>query len=138
MRISAYAPVAKLDLGNVVFSGSPEKIVVNFFHSKVDAASPIVAASLKELEQTMGNDNIQINSYDFFSEDGKHKAQLLKVSKVPTVVINETISLENPTKNQIFDRVNETLTPSITSSRSDFMVEPSHKLVSEALAAKTK
>src|SRR2546422_482834 len=95
-KISAYAPVAELDLGNVIFGGNPERLVVDFFQSKVDAASPVVAASLKELEQTMGAENIQINSYDFFSEEGKHKAQLLKVIRVPPVVINGTTTPEKP------------------------------------------
>ena len=113
LRISAYSPVGELDLGDVIFGKSPEKIVVDFFYSKVDAASPGVEASLKELEQSMGRDNLQLNSYDFFTDDGKRKAQLLKVTKVPAVVIGGKPPLENPTKNQIFDRVNEMLSPSI-------------------------
>lgn len=137
LRITAYSPVGALDLGNIVFSSSPEKIVLDFFYSKYDAGSPLVQSGLKELESGMGADNLQVNTHDFFSDEGKRKAQLLKVSKVPTVVINGTISLENPTKNQIFDRVSEMLTPTLKSSRSDFMLEPSAKLVYETLA-KTK
>jgi len=136
LKISAYSLVGELDLGSIVFGGSPEKILVDFFQSKVDAASPVVAANLKELEQTMGPENVQINTYDFFSEEGKRKAQLLKVTKVPTVVINGTTTLENPTKNQIFDQVNESLTPSIKSTRSDFMLEPSSKPVLEAVTSR--
>ena len=138
LRISVYSHVGELDLGNIVFGSGPERINVDFFYSKVDAASPLVQSGLKELESAMGVDNLQVNSFDFFSEEGKRKALLLKVGKVPTVVINGTISLENPTKNQIFDRVNEMLSPSIKSSRSDFMAEPSSKLVYETIASKAK
>jgi hypothetical protein len=138
LRISVYSHVGELDLGNIVFGSNPEKIIVDLFYSKVDAASPLVQSGLKELESAMGADNLQVNTYDFFSDEGKHKARLLNVSKVPTGVINGTVPLENPTKNQIFDRVNEMLTPSLKSSRSDFMLEPSSKLVYETLASKTK
>jgi len=138
LRISVYSHVGELDLGDIIFGSSPEKTSIDFFNSKVDAASPLVQGALRELESTMGADNFEVNSYDFFSEEGKRKAKLLGVSKVPTVVINGTIHLENPTKNQIFDRVNETLTPSLKSSRSDFMAEPSSKIVYETLISKTK
>jgi len=137
LRISVYSHVAELDLGDIVLGSSPQKIVVDFFFSKVDAASPSVQSALKELEMAMGADNVEINHYDFFSDEGRHRAQLSKVSKVPTVVINGMV-LENPTKNQIFDRVNETLTPSLRSSKSDFMIEPSSKVIYEALISKTK
>jgi hypothetical protein len=137
LRISVYSHIAELDLGEIILGSSPQKTIVDFFYSKVDAASPSVQSALKELELAMGADNLQVNSHDFFSDEGKRKAQLSKVSKVPTVVINETI-LENPTKNQIFDKVNETLTPSLRSSRSDFMAEPSSKVVYEALVSRTK
>ena len=138
LRISVYSHIADLDLGDIILGSSPQKTVVDFFFSKVDAASPLVQSALKELESAMGTDILQINSYDFFSDEGKHKAQLSKVSKVPTVVINNEAILENPTKNQIFDRVNETLTPSLKSSRSDFMTEPSSKVVYEALESKSR
>jgi len=138
LKISLYAHVGELDLGNIVFGSSPEKIIVDFFYSKMDAASPLVESGLKELEIAMGPDNVQVNSYDFFSEEGKRKAQLLKVAKFPTVVINGVLPLENPTKNQIFDRVNEMLTPSLKSSKADFMLEPSSKLVYETISSKSK
>ena len=136
LRISAYSPVGELDLGDVVFGKNPERIVVDFFHSKVDAASPVVEANLKELEQSMGHDNLQLNSYDFFSDEGKRKAQLLKVTKVPAVVIGGKTLLENPTKNQIFDGVNEMLAPRIESTKVDFMQEPSLSVVTKALATR--
>jgi hypothetical protein len=139
LKISVYSHVGELDLGNIIFGSSPEKTVIDFFNSKVDAASPLVQSALEELESAMGAENLQVNSYDFFSEEGKRKAQLLKVSKVPTVVINGTMPpLENPTRNQIFDRVNETLTPSLKSTKSDFMAEPSSRVVYETLMSKSK
>ena len=134
LKISAYSPAGELDLGDVVFTTKPEKIVVDFFYSKVDAASPVVESSLKELEQSMSRDNFQLNSYDFFSDEGKRKAQLLRVAKVPAVVIGGKTLLENPTKNQIFDHVNEMLTPAIKTTKTDFMKEPSWNLVVDALA----
>lgn len=136
LRISAYSPVGELDLGDVVFGKNPERVVVDFFYSKVDAASPVVEANLKELEQSMGHDNLHLTSYDFFSDEGKRKAQLLKVTRVPAVVLGGKTLLENPTKNQIFDGVNEMLAPRIESTRIDFMKEPSLGLVTQALAAK--
>jgi hypothetical protein len=53
------------------------------------------------------------------------------------VVINGSI-LENPTKSQIFDRISDALTPSLHSTRSDFLAEPSLKLVYEALVSRKK
>lgn len=133
LKISAYSPVGELDLGDVDFVKRPEKIVVDFFYSKVDAASPVVEASLKELEQSMGKDNFQLNPHDFFSDEGKRKALLLRVTRVPAVVIGGQSPLENPTKNQVFDHVNEMLTPTIKTTKADFMKEPSLGVVVEAL-----
>ena len=109
---------------------------MDFFYSKVDAASPVVEASLKELEQSMGHDNLQLNSHDFFTDEGRRKAQLLKVTKVPAVVIGGKTLLENPTKNQIFDGVNVMLAPKVESTKADFMKEPSLGVVTQALATK--
>jgi hypothetical protein len=133
LKISAYSPAGELDFGDVVFTTKPEKIVVDFFYSKVDAASPVVESNLKELEQNMGKDNFQLNSHDFFTDDGKRKAQFLKVTRVPAVVIGGKAPLENPTKNQIFDHVNEMLTPTIETTKADFMKEPSWPVVVDAM-----
>jgi len=106
------------------------------FYSKVDAASSVVQRDLKELEHTMGAENLQVNSHDFFTDVGGRNAELPKVGKVPTVVINGAI-LENPSKNQIFDKVNDAITPTPRSSRSDFLTEPLSKLIYDALASRT-
>jgi hypothetical protein len=136
LRVSVYSHIADLDLGDIILESSPQKTVIDFFYSKVDAASPAVQRDLKELELSMGTDNLQVNSHDFFTDEGKRKADLSKVGKVPTVVINGAI-LENPSKNQIFDKVNDALTPTLRSSRSDFLKEPSSKLIYDALASRT-
>lgn len=138
LKISVYSSIGELDLGDLVFSSSREKLIIDCFYSKVDAASPSVQSTLKELEQTMGRDNIEVNNFDFLSDEGRKKAQLMKVTKVPTVVVNKELYLENPTKSQILDRLNENLAPKISSTASVFHTEPSSKVVYESVVARIK
>jgi len=139
VELSAYVLLGQLSVTDAVIQSQTDRVKVDFFYSPIDLGSQVVKKTLDDIESEMGK-LLERHDYDFMKSDDSIKkiAKALNVSRVPTVVLNQSDLLENPSRSELLNKVNEALHPSVHMGNVNFSLEPSLLVLSESLVSLSK
>jgi hypothetical protein len=113
LRMSIFKPVGELSVGDSEITKRTDSVRVDFFYSDIDAASPRVKEILDKVKEGSSGD-IEIVLHNFADAEVRRVGAKMKVNKVPTVVLNGEITLENPNESALIGKINEALRPEVT------------------------
>jgi hypothetical protein len=133
MKLTVYYQIGELEVAAPVIRGATRSIKVDFFYSQTDFASQTVKKILDELIGETGSQFFERNDYDLLAPQTKKIAEAHNVRFTPTVILNQEVLLENPTRNALQERITAEVAPSVTLKESKYTMEASLPIVSEKL-----
>lgn len=133
LKISVYHQLGELVIPSTSIRGATHAVELDFFYSSTDFASQSVRKVLDELVGETGSEYFERNDYDFQAPQNRKVAEANNVRATPTVILNNEILLENPSRNSLQEKITAEVAPSISLRESKYSQEPSVVIVAEKL-----
>ncbi|MDH2901338.1 MAG: hypothetical protein PXY39_10235, partial [archaeon] len=89
-----------------------ETVRLVFFYHELSAGNDEVKKTLEKLGKEMAN-YLQIETLDFSQSVIRERALKLGVQVAPSVVLDDTTILVNPSESSLVAKINEALTPNV-------------------------
>lgn len=133
VTVSVYLKVGELTVQELQVHKKYEKTKIDLFYSEIDVASQKLRHQLPDIIESVGKENFDYNEYDFLSDKGKKMAQVYRIERVPTVVINDK-PFQNPDEKKLRAEIELSFTPQVKPTKAQFLLEPMTKPTVKSLA----
>ncbi len=138
VNVSVYQFIGDLAIKAANVQRRSMKVKVDFFYSSVDFQSQSIRKELDSIEQEVGKDYFERTDHDFLDQGERKIAERMQVRAVPTVVLNDSVVLDNPTKTGIGAKITELLAPYVNATDTKFTFEVTLDPIQKMLAALPK
>ena len=130
--VAIYLKVGELKVQELKIHKKREKVKIDLFYSEIDVSSQKIRELLPNILKSLGEENFDYNEYDFLSEEGRERAKIYSIERVPTVVIDNII-LENPDEKKLRSEIENAFTLKVLPAGVKFQSEPKIKQTIETI-----
>jgi hypothetical protein len=118
IKVTVFLKAAELEVEEIRIEKKLVNIVIDFFYTDIDAASPKLKGKLLEIMGSMGKENFEYHEWNLQDKKGKETAEKYGVKFAPTIMINANpeLILENPEERSLRNKIEELYVPEIDKS----------------------
>jgi len=128
--VSIYLKVGALAIAELSAQTDQSPVEVDLFYSDIDIASENLKKELPNIIREFGLNKVNYSEYDFLKDDTKTMREALKITRVPTVIIDDK-QFVNPDLNKIRSELTIAFSPSVLPANTEFIKEATKPLVKE-------